>query len=236
MTPLEQPPPDAPAPLLDKRALKSNDKTFLIFGLGTIMLVVSFIYISQAILRAAKAPDRTEAINNAYQIGKALFEFDAEYGRFPDSGTIATVKHNTGTRLALGDASSNELFRQLLATGLKSEKVFWMKSAAGKNRPDDLFTPGNALVAGECAFGYIAGQTSSDDPGRPLVFGPLVPGTRRFDPTIFGEKAIVLHVDNTVSCMNIDVKTGKVMSGGFDFFDASHPVWGGKVPDIKLPE
>ena len=111
-----------------------------------------------------------------------------------------------------------------------------MHSAAISRQPDYIFTPGKALVPGECAFGYVAGQSSSDDPGRPLVFGPLVPGRMRFDPTIYGGKAIILGLDNSACCMNIDEKTGKVMSGGFDLFDASHPVWGGKAPDIKLPE
>jgi hypothetical protein len=234
---LEQPPPDAPAPPPDEAVTKSHDKAFLIFGIGILSVLVSLIYMSQpVILRAARSPHRAQALNNIRQIGMSLSEFDAEYGKFPDASTIAALKRNTGTSLALGSTSSNELFRQLIAAGLKSEKPFWMHSAVISRQPDDVFTPGKALVPGECAFGYVAGQSSADDPGRPLVFGPLVPGTMRFDPTIFGGKAIILRLDNSACCMNIDEKTGKVMFGGYDLFDASHPVWGGKVPDIKLPE
>jgi len=68
--------------------------------------------------------DLTEAISNLRQISINLFSFEEEYGRFPDATTIPAVQAATGTTLALGTSSSNDLFRQLLATVGKSEKMF----------------------------------------------------------------------------------------------------------------
>ena len=51
------------------------------------------------ILKQRKAADRTEALNNVRQIGLSLFEFDAEYGSFPDNNTAEDVKEATGTVL-----------------------------------------------------------------------------------------------------------------------------------------
>lgn len=236
MNPIEQPPPDVPAPPPNDAALKSRGKWAAILLLG-IASMLGFLVLLPFMTRSrGKGSERTEALNNIRQIGMSLFEFDSEYGKFPDASTIAAVRGNTGTKLDLGDASSNQLFRQLIAVGLKSEKPFWCLTASSPRKPDDIYTPGKALVAGECGFGYVAGQTSLGDPGRPVVFGPLIPGTRRFDPKPFKGRAIILRLDNSVTAMTIDPKTGQVMLNGMDIFDPSQSWWGGKVPDIKLPE
>jgi hypothetical protein len=238
MDPLEQPPPNAPCPPPNKAAAKSRDKAFLIFGLGIVsMLVCIAIWVQPVVVRSHKAPTHTEALNNIRQVGMALFEFDSEYGSFPDTGTIAAVREATGTDLDLGSSSSNQIFRQLIAAGLKSERIFHCAGASPPARkPDNIVTKGKALEAGECSFGYVTGQTSTLDPGRPVVFGPLVPGTRRFDTAPFKGKAIILRLDNSATAMAIDAKTGQVMQNGMDIFDPRQPWWGGKAPDIKLPE
>ena len=79
--------------------------------------------------------DRTEALNHIRSVGFALSEFHSEYGSFPSSSTATEVKSNTGTTLTLGDGSSNQLFRQLMVTGTKSEKSFWAKTAASRSSP-----------------------------------------------------------------------------------------------------
>jgi hypothetical protein len=237
MDPIEQPPPDAPCPPPREAAVKSQDKALLVFGLGIVsMLICIAIWVRPVVIRSHTAPDRTEALNNIRQIGMSLFEFDSEYGKFPDASTITAVKESTGTSLHLGDASSNQLFRQLIATGWKSEKPFYCRSASSPRKPDDIFTPGKALVVGECGFGYVAGLDSTLAPGTPFVFAPLIPGTRRFDPKPFQGKAIILRLDNSATAMAIDAKTGQVMQNGMDIFDPRQPWWGGKAPDIKLPE
>ena len=110
---LEQPPPDAPAPPPDEAVTKSRNQAFLIFSLGFISVIVSIAYMTQpVILRAARSPHRTQALNNIRQIGMSLSEFDAEYGKFPDASTIAAVaRHRHEPR-----ARQHELKRTLPPT------------------------------------------------------------------------------------------------------------------------
>jgi hypothetical protein len=144
------------------------------------------------------------------------------------------VKAKTSTTLALGSSSSNELFRQLIATGTKSEKIFWAKSAGTPRKPNDVFGA-DTLKKGECAFTYITGLSSSSDPNAPLLMAPVIPGTWKFDPKPFGGKAVVLRLDGSAKAEPID-KSGNVMIGGMNIFDPRQPYWRGKTPDIKWPE
>ena len=208
-----------------------------IYGVGGVSVAYFLLVILfPRLVRARVAPDRTEAISNAKQIGLCLYEFEDEYGRYPDGSTRARVKADTATLLTLGDHSSNALFRQLIANGAKTEKIFWAKTATTSRRPDNIFTSdATALASGECAFSYIAGLSSTDDPGTPIVVCPLIPGTTRFDPKPFGGKAIILRVDSSARFEPID-RSGHVMIRGMDLFDPRQPFWKGKMPDIKWPE
>lgn len=184
-----------------------------------------------------RRPDKTEALSNVKQIGLCLFEFDTEYGTFPDATTITAVQAHSSTPLTLGSTSSNAFFRQILADGIsKSERIFWARTTATPKKPDDIFTSDATVLApGECAFSYIAGLSSSGDPDTPVVVCPLIPGTTRFDPKPFDGKAIILRLDSSARAETID-KSGRVIVNGMDLFDPRQPFWHGKVPDIKWPE
>lgn len=232
-----QPPPDAPAPPPGPEALRSRSKLQAICatgGLSILGLVLLFAG-SPLILRSKKAVERTEALNNVRQIGLALFEFEADYGRFPDASTIPEVQRRTSTPLALGTASSNQLFRQLLATVLKSEKPFYAK-IPGAKRPDNVFhSDATALAKGECGFSYVAGLRSSDDPQLPVAMTPMIPGTRRFSTaTVLNEKAVVLRLDQSAKAETINNRGHAMVGGGRNLFDPA--LWGGITPDLKWPE
>ncbi|QJE95779.1 hypothetical protein [Luteolibacter luteus] len=238
MQTLPQPPSDVPAPPPGAEALKSQRLMRIIFWIGGIcvfpfagMLLLGFL-----IGPGHQNPDRSEAMRNLRDIALSLFEFDAAYGRFPDASTIPAVKSATATPLTLDDSSSNKLFRQLIANGLKSEKPFWAKTPMTPLRPDDICnTDANALAPGECAFAYIAGLTSSDDPEAPIVVGPLEKGKTTFDPKPFQGKALILNLNISVRPLPIQ-KDGRVLLNGMDIFDPRQPFWKGKAPNIKWPE
>lgn len=207
----------------------------VLFGVGAVA-VLGWLIAPAIIPRGKRPADRAEAYNNLRQISVLLFEFEDEYGKLPGESTIAAVKANTNTSLDLGSSSSNQLFRQLLAVGLKSEKPFWCKTEWSKKKPDDIFTVGKALEPGEVGFAYIAGLSSkTDDPLTPLVVTPLIPGTTRFDLKAYGEKAIILRLDNSTSPLPIR-KDGEVWVNGMNLFDPRQPFWKGKAPDIKWAE
>jgi type II secretory pathway pseudopilin PulG len=232
-----QPPPNAPPPPPGPEAVKSRltMNRIIVTGIGSIVVLVLMGFLAPVFLKSAKASPRTEAINNIKQIGLALQEFDSTYGCFPDASTAARVKEDTKTPLTLGTTSSNQLFRQLLATGWKSEKPFYAKRK-GSHRPDDLFADdAHALAPGECSFAYIAGLSSSMDPDTPVAMTPMIPGTTRFDATIYGDRAVILKVDNSAFTLPID-SAGHARLNGMDVFDPRQTFWHGKAPDIKWPE
>jgi hypothetical protein len=216
--------------------MRSRRKMKAILWLGGIsVLFVGATPLFSFISKQRTAAVRTKALGNVRQIGLSLFEFDAEYGRFPDATTAAKVKADSGTALTLGGATSNQVFRQFLAYGLKSERPFYAE-ISGSKKPDDLYhDDAHALVPGEVGYAYIAGLDSSADPDTPIILSPMIPGTTRFDPKPFGGKAVVLRADNSATPMQID-PSGHVMWRGKDIFDPSQPFWKGSAPDIKWQE
>ena len=218
--------------------------------LVVILIVMALAGLSSpVILKSAKAADRTEALNNIRQIGMSLFEFDSDYGCFPDDQTANEVRKRTHTELKLTGEFSNDYFRQLLAAGLKSEKPFWCKTSFSPKKPDDAFQPpAKALQPGEVGFSYIMasaskGQSSSGDPGRPVVVAASYEARAdwTFDPgNTFGEKAIVLKLDNSASAMNVRtdnkfIATG--VAGRYLQTTGDNTPWGaGATPFLRAPQ
>ena len=120
-----------------------------------IVVVVVGLAINPPRLSHRKPHDRTEAVNNAKQIGLALLEFEQEFGSFPSEETAEMVKKATGTELDLSGTSSNAMFRQLIAFGIQAEDIFYCKHPEGIRKPDRDISPGKALEAGEVGFSYI---------------------------------------------------------------------------------
>ncbi len=184
------------------------------------------------VLRQRKKADQTQTINNARQIGLALFEFQSEYGSHPNDVTAKTVSDGT----AVTGNSSNARFRQLIHSGMtQSEQMFYVR-VPGSRKPDNRIDGSQALEQGECGFAYVENSTAANPVPKPLAMAPLLPGTTRFDPNPFDGKAVILWTDNSVRSMEIDRKSGQVMLDGKNLLDPSHPIWGGKPPVIALPE
>jgi len=233
---LPQPPPNAPAPPPGPEAERSlrKWKSILFCGVASVILTLGAALTQVGPPPKRSAADRTEAINNIKQINLALIDFDNDYGAYPDASTIPAVKAATSTTLSLGSSTSNELFRQLIAAGTKSEKIFWAKTAGTPRKGTDILGA-DALKKGECGFTYIVGLSSSSDPNTPVAMVPVIPGTWKFDPKPFKGKAVVLRIDGSAKAEPID-KNGDVMIGGMNLFDPRQPYWRGKAPDIKWPE
>lgn len=206
------------------------------------------------ILKQQKKAALAQALSNAKEIGLALMNFDNDYGGFPDSTTVATVQSNTGTSLTLGTSSSNDFFRQLIATSyVDSDKIFYSK-AAYTIKPSGNITGAACLSAGEVGFGYIMGSATaaisdSLNSSCPLVFTPLqlscaADGTA--DDTQYDSKAVVLCLDQSASSLTIRQSDKMViLSGGTTGTQAmtmlqvgTGTVWGttnGLTPTIKPP-
>ena len=203
---------------------------FCIFGIAILAGLTA-----PMVIRQRKKADQTEAVSHARQIGLALFEFNDEYGDFPNDDTAKAFAAVTETEWIAG-SSANDRFRQLIRCGMvQSEQLFYAK-IPGVHKPDNLMDGDNALDQGECGFAYIGNLVTADGVPRPIAVTPLVSGTTRFDPQPFDGKAVVLWTDNSVKSMTIDRKSGQVMWNGRNLLDPAHPVWGGRPPVIALPE
>ncbi|PAW70546.1 MAG: hypothetical protein B9S30_02390 [Verrucomicrobiia bacterium Tous-C5FEB] len=233
--------------------MKQNPKIRRGFTLVELLVVIVIIaalagLTAPMVIRQRKKADQTEAVNNAKQIGIAMFEFENAYGTFPDSTTADQVKENTGTTLTFAGGKSNDFFRQLMAAEIaQSEAMFYAKTNYTK-KPDNVYnTSENALAAGEVGFGYIMNGanafSTSGNPSRPIVAAPLagtttpaVDGT--FDVDMYDSKAVVLRVDNSVQSLNI-LKTSKraQLGGGKTLLQSGEDtVWGSDVnPQMVAP-
>jgi prepilin-type N-terminal cleavage/methylation domain-containing protein len=231
--------------------MKTNARQHGGFTLVELLVVIVIIAAlaglsAPVILKQRKAADRTEAINNVKQIGLSLIEFDSEYGSFPDNNTAEDVKDATGTALTFGGNFANDYFRQLIAAGNKSEKVFWCKTSYSTKKPDDIITPGKALDQGEVGFGYVMasqtdGQSSSGDPNRPVCVTPLFKAQPNweFDPEPYGDKAVVLRLDGSArqETIRTDNKYISIQGGRFLQTNGDQTPWGTDItPVLRAPQ
>lgn len=214
------------------------------------LLVVIVIIASLAgltapmVIKQRKKADQTEAVNNAKQIGIALFEFENEYGSFPDDNTAIAVASATETAKVSGN-KSNDKFRQLIRSGVtQSEAIFYSKTSYTKKPDGNFNTDAKALAAGEVAFGIITkadggGLSAGGNPGRPIIAAPFkstMNGT--FDSDFYDAKAVVLKLDNSVTSLAIVPSSGNVLNNGKKILETgSETVWGTDlVPKWAFPQ
>ena len=185
------------------------------------------------VIRQRKKADQTEAVNNARQIGMALFEFETEYGSFPDTATATAVKDATDTELVSGN-TANDRFRQMVRAGIaQSEPMFYAKTSYTK-KPDGVTTTDKALEKGEVGFGIMAkaddtALSAAGNPSRPIVMTPFATGLsgEKFDYDVYDGKAVILKLDNSVTSIPILKSTGLVKINGKGLTESStDSVWG----------
>jgi prepilin-type N-terminal cleavage/methylation domain-containing protein len=226
--------------------MQSGYRGFTLVELLVVIVIIAALagLTAPMVIRQRKKADQTEAVNNARQIGIALFEFETEYGTFPDEETATAVAEQTGTTLVAG-SSANDRFRQLIRAGIaQSEKMFYAKSAISK-KPDGLFVQdADALEPGEVGFGIVvdsdgSGLSAAGNPARPICATPFTAALDgKFDFDFFDGKAVVLKLDNSVESLSIVKVDGRVLVNGEELI-ASGPntVWGTNLtPTWAYPE
>lgn len=225
-----QPSPEVDTPTPSRRIFRSRDSWIV-----SALLIIALVFAIPAILRQRVKAMQTHAVSNSRQLGMCLFEFESEYGKFPDASTIAAVKAKSGSLLPLGTKTSNDYFRQLIASGIAQNEQFFYADIAKVRKPDGLMDPSHAIGKGECGYSYLSGLSSQGNPSRPIVVTPLIPGTNRSDPKPFEGKAVILKMDNSVTSLPID-KEGHVFIAGKNLFDPLNPIWEGKPLVIVWPD
>jgi len=198
-------------------------------------LIILFILIAPGVIRIQKLADLSEAKSNARSLGVALFEFDHEYGVFPNENTSAKIRAVEKAIDRLSGKSSNSAFRQLVAADITHSETAFYANISGTHEPDGFIRASQALEKGEVGFSYISGLSSKDAPKTPLALTPLILGTTIFDPKPFRGRAVVLYIDNSVTVHPIQ-EDGSIRDDDGDILSPEHPVWKGEAPDIRYPE
>ena len=185
------------------------------------------------VIRQRKKADQTEAVSNARQIGLALFEFETEYGSYPDPSTAKAVAAATDTAPSSG-TTANDRFRQLIRANIaKAEPMFYSKTSYTK-KPDGAFnTDENALSRGEVGFGMMvksddSGLSASGNTSRPIVMTPFTSELNdKFDFDVYDGKAVILRIDNSAVSVPIIEKSGQVKINGKTLTESGEDtVWG----------
>jgi hypothetical protein len=240
MTTLPQPPPDAPVPPPSAVAIRSRRFRFWIWIVGLVSVACVILVLRNVILVQRNNAFTTEAHANLRAMTCAFGEFDTDYGRFPDASTITEVRDRTGSLTPLGTKTSNDFLRQLIVAEILPTEVACYAAIAGCHKPDNRMGGTLTLEKGECGFSYIVGQSSKDNPERPLVVTPLIPGTNRFDPKPFNGFAIVLIIGGcpggSVRIEPINKRGEVIDSSGKHILDPANPIWAGEPPVVVWPE
>jgi len=219
--------------MTQKPKSKSFGWPFWLLLTGAIVILYGFVPHSPD--RSKNRAAQTETTSNLRQIGLALYEFENRFGTYPNDETAELVKKKHSSAINLSGTSSNALFRQLFASGIVENEAMFYANAPGFTKPDNDTSPGHLLEKGEVAFAYVAGLSTEGNPSRPLAFGPVIPGTTKFDPKPFNRKGVVLRIDNSVASVQIN-KDGEAISGGHLLLSPENPIWEGKAPDIRYPD
>ena len=226
--------------------MKSNVKNRRGFTLVELLVVIVIIaslagLTAPMVIRQRKKADQTEATSNARQIGLAMFEFETEYGSFPDATTATTVATNNpdNSAITLSQANSNGYFKQLFVANItQSEAMFFAKTGVSK-KPDGALQA-RTLEAGENGFGYIldgaVGLSTAGNPARVIAVTPLLAAGGTFNPDPFDKKAVVLRIDNSVASLNVNNAGAATVGGGLTLLqNGVNSVWGAIAPTISSP-
>lgn len=173
----------------------------------------------------------TAAMNNAKQLYLLMFEFDQDFGEFPNDKTAV------GDLAGYKGKHSNDYLAQLIAGGYtKMEDLFYVKggSALAKQADNNTASREKTLEAGECGFAYYKGLSIASDPALPLLMAPMTGKGFKFDPKPFRGRALVLHVDGSVRTYPIDDQGDAVLKNGKQLFEGgADTAWGERGLDAS---
>lgn len=230
--------------------MKTNYRMRRGFTLVELLVVIVIIaalagLTAPMVIRQRKKADQTEAVSNARQVGLAMFEFETEYGSFPDSTLGVTINTATGEERAPTTIStSNDAFKQLIAANIaSSEQMFFCKTSYSTVKPDNVYnTDIETLKKGDVGYGYIMGAGSkafsaAGNSGRALIAAPLEYTSSfsgKFDKDIYDSKAVILKMDNSVVSITINKNGDPILGSTPLLTGGTSSVWGANETPVLI--
>lgn len=213
------------------RPVSGISRLLLLLALGSLSLTSAHAQLGlDSILGGRDKGIQAKAVQQAKQIGFALFSFDNDFGSYPGEKTVKEVQKQAEDGVTVAAKTANDCFFQLIVGGYLDDAALFGMGKKQKRIP----TAGLKKLE-KCFFSYISDMSTSDNSARPLIVAPLVNGKKVFDPKPLGGKAVVMLIDMSVHVKEIG-EDGRVMMDGKDLFDPEQRFWGGKEPTIKWPE
>ena len=221
--------------LTNKRIRKGFTLVELLVVIAIIVALAAMA--TPAIFKALGRAAMAESVSNGRQIKITmdLFAMDND-GVYPSE--------DTATFYETAYATSNDLFKQLFASGnTNSEKIFWVKGSqmCNKAKPDDVTTTGGGfsqpktLEAGDCGWAMVEDQTTTSNPSRPLIFDSPPNGTGLvFDGELWGLKAIVVRIDGSANPERLNPSFKLLDGEGVQLLTAASEIWGSSVTNVDI--
>jgi prepilin-type N-terminal cleavage/methylation domain-containing protein len=185
---------------MKKRVSPTNSTSA--FTLIELLVVISIIVLLAALATpgyktATMNAQMMNALSNARQVGIALHMQANDNGGLYSSGS-----NSYGQQIV----TSNDAFRSLFPTYLDNEKVFTISRAKVGNHADNVIDPSTEILkAGENAYAYIEGLSTSSNSNWPLIVdeddgsGHYTTVETNLGGTWAGTKAIVIRTDISAS-------------------------------------
>ena len=161
-----------------------------------------------------KKSQHQKDVQFAKQWGYALFNFENDFGMYPNDETAEVLKKEYPDKAhLLKTESSNDYLRQLVVAGyIDGGEVVEM------------------LDSDEFPFTYVSGLNSACESSLPLLISAFERGRAKVDEKYakkhYNKRIVVLRIDMSVTDRRLDD----------DYFDWSQPHWGGQKPKIVWPE
>lgn len=213
--------------------MKSNTRMATGFTLVELLVVIAIIVTlagvaTPVLLAQKKRGDHAKAIQNAKQVGYALFNFENDFGRYPDDNTVDDLDQDAVTKQG---SDANAYFSQLIAGGYVDQEAPFYCKTDFTVEPDNDKTSGNILEAGEVGFSYVMRSSgtalnSSVNSAVPLIVAPSsFEADDTYNRNVYNKRSVVLRVDMSVTDPGINEEGVISVKGKNLFATGSGTVW-----------
>lgn len=231
--------------------MKTNIHKSAGFTLVELLVVIAIIVTlagvaTPVLLGQKKKGDHAKAVQNAKQVGYALFNFENDYGRYPDDDTETDITDEDSAAVISTAGGSNDYFSQLIAAGYVDQEAPFFAKAGFTVEPDNIKdSASDMLKEGEVGFSYVMRQSgralnSSVNSAIPLIIAPAsVENAGEYDRNVYNKKSVVLRIDMSVRDPRINDDGEIRLRGGKGIVETgSGTVWDESSissPDVVAP-